>query len=326
MAMDVSFLVPAYNAEATIVFALRSILAQDARGVGWEVIVIDDGSTDSTRELVRDFMGRNPSARIELLEEKHRGEAAALNRGLNRVSGDYVALVESDVVLASDWLRLCLGALQENGVAGAGGYLRDARGAPWIARLAAIEVEAKLADQPHYAAHISSANALYHSWAFERVGRFREGLYNATFDSDFNARLLKSGCRLRFVREAQATHAYKRSLAAYLIRFYWYGRFRPHVRQGFLYPADRWVALLVVLTAVAYASLGLISWSPWVTAAAWASSLGFNALWTLRLALLHPDRALWCYPLILLLRNSVALVGILVGLLPWRTGSHEDLS
>ena len=326
MAVDVSFLVPAYNAESTIVSSLRSILAQDAGGIRCEVIVIDDGSSDSTGALVREFITENLSVSIVLLEGEHRGEAAALNRGLDRASGKYVALVESDVVLASDWLRLCLAALEEDGVAGAGGYLTDAPGEPWIARLAAIEVEAKLASQPSYAAHISSANALYHSWAFDRVGRFQESLYNATLDSDFNAGLLCSGYRLRFVREARAGHRYKHSLLAYLARFYWYGRFRPHVRQGFLYPADRWVALLVFLTAGAYASLILAWWFPTVTAAAWGGLFGFNVLWTFRLARLRPDPALWSYPLVLFLRNSVALAGIVVGLLARPGESHADSS
>ncbi len=313
--MTVTFLVPAFNAESTIVSTLQSILAQDTPDVPYRIVVVDDGSTDSTRTLVREFAALNPAMSIELLEGEHKGEAAALNRGLERASGEYVAIVESDVVLARDWVRLCLEALQEESVAGAGGCLIGVSEAPWIARLAAIEVEVKLVDQPRYAAHISSANALYHFWAFERIGRFDETLYNATLDSDFNARLIRAGFRLRFVREAQAIHAFKTSLGAYLARFYWYGRFRPQVTQRFLYPADRWVALLVLLTALAYASLVCAWWFPWATVWVWCGSMSFNAVWTLRLARLRCDPALWLYPLVLLLRNSAALAGILISLL-----------
>ncbi len=314
MTTEVTFLVPAYNTASTIVSTIESILAQDAEGVRSHIIVIDDGSTDSTPALVREFKARNPDADIMLLESDHRGEAAALNLGLDRATGEYIALVESDVTLSPDWLRLCLAALREDGVVGAGGWLEGRPGDPWIARIAAIEVEVKLKDQPPYAAHITSANALYHAWAFEKVGRFREELYNATLDSDFNARLIEAGHRLRFVREARAVHAYKDSLGGYLGRYYWYGRYRPEVRQGFLYPADRWVATSVFFTACALLSLILIPIGATITVGTWLFSIVFNMVWTFQLARIRPDRALLAYPVVLILRNTTALAGIMTGL------------
>nr|HPO10669.1 glycosyltransferase [bacterium] len=59
--MTVTFLVPAFNAESTIVSTLQSILAQDAPDVRYRIIVVDDGSTDSTRDLVREFAALNPA-------------------------------------------------------------------------------------------------------------------------------------------------------------------------------------------------------------------------------------------------------------------------
>ncbi len=314
MTVEVTFLVPAHNAEATILSTLNSILDQDAEGVCRRVIVINDGSTDSTRDLVNQFVDRHPDENTLVLEGERRGEAAALNAGLEQAKGEYIALVESDVTLDKCWLRCCLAALEEDGVAGAGGYLEGRPGDPWIARLAAIEVEVKLAEQPPYAVHITSANALYHAWAFEKVGPFREELYNATLDSDFNARLVEAGYRLRFVREARATHAYKASLRGYLERYFWYGRFRRQVQQRYLYPGDRWVAASVVFTAIAYGTLLLIPVYPLLTVTAWCVSLVVNGLWTFQLARYRRESALLVFPLVLILRNTTALIGILTGL------------
>jgi glycosyltransferase involved in cell wall biosynthesis len=86
--MKVSVVMPVYNAEGTLLRALDSLRVQSFHPL--EIIVINDGSTDGTRELL------HRQDDIKLLDHSHRGIAAALNDGLAAAGGDYIARMDAD--------------------------------------------------------------------------------------------------------------------------------------------------------------------------------------------------------------------------------------
>lgn len=88
-----SVVIPTYNREAYVAATLESLLAQECED--WELIVVDDGSTDRTLEVVRQFCDALPG-RTQILEQDHRGCAAARNRGAEVASGEYLAFLDSD--------------------------------------------------------------------------------------------------------------------------------------------------------------------------------------------------------------------------------------
>jgi glycosyltransferase involved in cell wall biosynthesis len=88
----VSVVVPAYNAAAFIAETLESALAQSHRAL--EVIVVDDGSTDSTPQVVEAFASRDP--RVRLLRQRNRGVAAARNLGIAEARGALIAPLDAD--------------------------------------------------------------------------------------------------------------------------------------------------------------------------------------------------------------------------------------
>ncbi|ENN85071.1 Succinoglycan biosynthesis protein exoO [Rhizobium freirei PRF 81] len=94
---DVSFVIAAYNAEDTLERAIDSALAQGA--VSMEVIVVDDCSTDGTREIV----GNHPDPRVRLVAmPRNGGPGAARNAGLDAARGRWVAVLDSDDALRPD--------------------------------------------------------------------------------------------------------------------------------------------------------------------------------------------------------------------------------
>ena len=104
-AYRVSVIIPTYNRVPYLGDAIRSVLAQPADGV--EVIVVDDGSTDGTEELVRGF-----DAGLIYLRVPHRGQPAATrNRGLQAARGDFIALLDSDDLFLPGKLTLQCAAL-----------------------------------------------------------------------------------------------------------------------------------------------------------------------------------------------------------------------
>lgn len=88
----VSVIIPAYNAEAFLARAIRSVEAQSFRD--FEIVVVDDGSTDGTADIARGFSS------VRYVLGSHGGEAAARNRGLEEALSDLVAFVDAD----DEWL------------------------------------------------------------------------------------------------------------------------------------------------------------------------------------------------------------------------------
>ena len=89
-------LIAAYNEEAGIEQTIAAILAQDYAGAV-SVLVIDDGSSDGTRDVVRRLA--DPAEHVSLIEAEHGGKAAALNLGLARASTPLIATVDADTLL-----------------------------------------------------------------------------------------------------------------------------------------------------------------------------------------------------------------------------------
>ncbi len=85
----VSVVIPAYNAERYIGETLESVLAQTYRD--FEVVVVDDGSTDGTREIVRNY-----GEPVRLVEQPNSGPAAARNRGIREARGRFIAFIDAD--------------------------------------------------------------------------------------------------------------------------------------------------------------------------------------------------------------------------------------
>lgn len=90
----VSILIPAYNEEATILSLLTAVNAQSIEGVEFEVIVIDDGSQDSTVELVE----ANPGLYSKFIKQaSNGGKGAAVKAGMKHATGDYILFQDADL-------------------------------------------------------------------------------------------------------------------------------------------------------------------------------------------------------------------------------------
>jgi glycosyltransferase involved in cell wall biosynthesis len=103
----VSILIPAYNAEAWIADTIRSATAQTWRRK--EIIVVDDGSSDRTAAVAREFASKE----VTVVSTKNQGAAAARNHALQLSQGDYIQWLDADDLLAPDKIERQLAALRE---------------------------------------------------------------------------------------------------------------------------------------------------------------------------------------------------------------------
>lgn len=106
----VSVIMPAYNSQAYIREAISSVQVQSV--ADWELIVIDDGSQDRTRQIVEELAQQDPRIRL-VTNEQNMGAGGTRNRGLDMSRGEYVALLDSDDYWQSQMLEKMLACAQE---------------------------------------------------------------------------------------------------------------------------------------------------------------------------------------------------------------------
>ncbi|MDE7402182.1 MAG: glycosyltransferase [Muribaculaceae bacterium] len=97
----ISIVIPLYNKEKQIAETLQSVAAQTI--TDYEVVVVDDGSTDRSAEIVENHAKSDP--RIRLIHQSNAGVSAARNRGIEEARGEFIALLDADDQWDSDYLE-----------------------------------------------------------------------------------------------------------------------------------------------------------------------------------------------------------------------------
>ena len=210
--MTAAVVVPNYNGRRWIDGCLDSVLGQTLAPA--DVVVVDNGSTDDS--------ARRAAARegVRVLElGANRGFAAAANRGLEAVEAEAVALVNTDVVLAPDWLERVVAALgdgvgsvackmlclpDDSVLYDAGDVLRRDGVCEQRGR---FEPDDGRFDAPEDVFSACAGAALYRRAAVEAVGGFDERLFLYLEDVDLGLRLRLAGWRCRYEPGAVARHA-----------------------------------------------------------------------------------------------------------------------
>ena len=104
----VSIITPAYNASQYIKGTIESVLNQTYDN--WELIIVNDGSTDNTKEIVESFK----DSRIKLINQKNMGVSVARNRGLSEAQGEFITFLDADDILPPKSLEVRVKYLKEN--------------------------------------------------------------------------------------------------------------------------------------------------------------------------------------------------------------------
>jgi glucosyl-dolichyl phosphate glucuronosyltransferase len=121
--MDISVVLATYNRAASLQITLESFAALKIPStLSWELLVVDNNSTDDTAATVRRFTKRlGPSVRY--IFEGRQGRSAALNAGIAQASGDVVAFTDDDVILDPEWLAQLCRAFDDPSVSAVGGRI-----------------------------------------------------------------------------------------------------------------------------------------------------------------------------------------------------------
>jgi len=203
----VSVIIPVYNGAATVADCVESLLALQYPRDRCEIVVVDNGSTDATREILARFEGR-----IRVLHESRRGAAAARNRGIREANGTVVAFTDADAVVDPAWLDGLVSHLHP-GTGAVGGPILSRRPANRIEQFGEVVHDHRFAIEDCDPPYMASGN-----WASPRdllvaVGLFDEDLLRGQ-DADLAFRLHRAGHRLTYGPDAIVYHRNKRTIAA----------------------------------------------------------------------------------------------------------------
>jgi len=193
----ISVVVPVYNGEATIRTCVEALLGLDYPSDRFEVIVVDNKSTDGTRRLVEGYP-------VTLLQEAAvQSSYAARNLGITRASGDVIAFTDADCVPERGWLRAIVAAIDAPDVGGVAGAIEAFRADSPVERYQAQRaIRADRAYSHKVLPFAQTANAAYKREVFEKIGLFDPTLIYGG-DLDFSWRMQSAG-GLRLVYEALA--------------------------------------------------------------------------------------------------------------------------
>lgn len=98
----ISVIIPVYNGETFVGECIESVIAQTYRNL--EILVVDDGSSDSTHSIVAEYAGRDN--RITLLTQRNAGPSAARNLALDNATGEYLTFVDADDIISHEYIEV----------------------------------------------------------------------------------------------------------------------------------------------------------------------------------------------------------------------------
>ncbi|MGB7727472.1 MAG: glycosyltransferase [Candidatus Acidiferrum sp.] len=219
--MNRSVILCTFNRCQSLLEALESVAASELPdSVTWEVLVVDNNSTDNTRIVAEEFCRRHPN-RFRYLFEPQQGKSYALNAAIRAARGDIVAFTDDDVIVEPTWIRNLTAALESNEWVGAGGRIRPERGFSFPSWLSldgpySMGGVVGLFDRGDKPAELDwapyGANMAFRREMFEKYGGFRTdigprpGSEIRGEDTEYGYRLMAAGERLRYEPSAIVYH------------------------------------------------------------------------------------------------------------------------
>jgi cellulose synthase/poly-beta-1,6-N-acetylglucosamine synthase-like glycosyltransferase/peptidoglycan/xylan/chitin deacetylase (PgdA/CDA1 family) len=225
---SVSVLIPAFNEEKVIAASLGSVLASTYPDL--EVVIVDDGSTDGTREVVAERFGSNP--RVRLLTTANRGKAHALTHGLNHTSAEIVVAMDADTLFRPDTVSRLVEHFADARVGAVAGNARVGNRGNLLTTMQAVEyvtvqnLDRRALDVLGCITVVPGAVGAWRRALVDEAGAFTDD--TLAEDADLTLSILRRGAKIRYADGAVAiTEAPETLRSLVRQRFRWiYGTFQ----------------------------------------------------------------------------------------------------
>jgi glycosyltransferase involved in cell wall biosynthesis len=239
-----SVIVPVFNSRRHLKVSLDSVVGAVEHYGNAELIVLDNGSTDGSYEILQ-----TEYCHAKVLSVPGLTIAALRNRGAEQAEGEYLAFIDSDCLVPANYFDQALGVFNSVTAAATGSTCELPDTATWIERSwNALHVRRK----DGYVNYLNSGNLVVKSAAFREVGGFNSTLVTGE-DAELANRLTRAGLGIYESHRVRAIHlGIPRSLGQFVRRQAWYG-------QGTFGDLRRWKPLTTILLYLVFVVIGLLN-------------------------------------------------------------------
>ncbi|MDX9703636.1 MAG: glycosyltransferase [Candidatus Auribacterota bacterium] len=220
----VSVIVPAYNAEKTMSLCIESLISQDYPKDKYEIIIVDNNSTDETAEIIKSY------SVTYLLEDKIQTSYAARNTGIRHAKGEILAFTDADCIADKNWLKEGVKAFADSTIAAISGNMLPYKPETWIELFqskqnvlnhAILFSESRLRTK---AASIATGNAFFRKMIFDKVGFFYDQWIGGA-DTDMSYKIQReTDFKLAYFPDAIVYHKHRTSLKELWKQYVRYGQ------------------------------------------------------------------------------------------------------
>lgn len=227
--MKISVIVPAYNAQKTIHQSIEALLAQEYPKEHYEVIIIDDGSSDGTADVVKAYP-------VKYLHQRNQGPATARNAGAREAQGEIILFTDSDCVPFANWIAEMVKPFENKEVVAVKGAYKNKQKS-MVARFAQLEFEERfeMLKKAESIDMVDTYSAGYRKDIFLQMGGFDPYFPVANNeDTELSYRMSKLGYKMIFNPDAIVYHLnHPSSVRRYTKLKFWRGYWRTVVYKRF---------------------------------------------------------------------------------------------
>lgn len=277
----VSIIVPVYNGESTLDLCLQSMLKLDYPKDLIEIIVVDNASTDNTKNII----GKYPV--IYSLEQK-KTSYAARNNGIKLSSGDILAFTDSDCIVDPEWLKSGVEMLMKNSsqnkerIAALAGRVEAYQPENVIEKYTAAIGVLDQKKSISKAARIATCNVFFHKSVFDKVGLFDENLFSGG-DTEMSWRIQSKGYTIGYCEKALLYHKHRTNLLNLYEQFFRYGYgsiylWKKYNKEDWINYRKSWVTACNKLITIFYSKDKVFSFLDFFTSTAYLTGQLFREI------------------------------------------------
>ncbi len=216
----ITVIVPALDAGKTIDKCIKSLLGQRYPQEKYEIIVVDNGSSDTTFGILNHYKGR-----IVILKEMKRGSYTARNSAIKNANGSLIAFTDSDCIADPDWLYYINRAFQNRNVNIVGGKIEAYRVNNSLLRYLDVFGHPQLLSYSSDSPFFATSNMAVRMSALKKYGLFDDTLKSGG-DAELCIRMVRSKKEIFYEPRAAVRNIYRGSLPGFMKKHYHYGRWQ----------------------------------------------------------------------------------------------------
>jgi len=225
----VSVIIPTYNESKNIKNCLNALLNQSYPKDKYEIIVVDDGSEDSTGEIIKKEFGD----KVKFIKQERQGAGAARNNGVKMAKGEIIIFIDADCIATYNWIEEMVKLFTYQEIIGVQGAYSTYQQSI-IAQFCQIEFEERYdrLKKKKYIDFVGSFSAAFQKEFFIKIGGFKTD-FKMNEDVNLSYRIIKKGGKLAFNPNAIVYHLHPDTLIKYLKTKLWRGYWRIQVYKEF---------------------------------------------------------------------------------------------